>query len=348
MSLPKFFGLDIGDHSIKAIRLVDTLGGQPRLAGFAYGHTPMGIFTSSSEEAQERLANSIKNIIDSSNLAGIKQVVFAVPESHVVRRLMTLPYVDDESLDTAVAYEMKKWLGSPLNDARIDKVVVGEKMQGDFRVVDVLGIAVKLTYLDRYIKVLEMAGLEPIAAENEGVAVVRAIESIAKDVSSSYLIVDFGSDSTDVSVAYRDKLVYSDSIPYGSYSVTKAISQSFSMDFVKAEEYKKTYGIDPDNFNGKLSNVIAPVIDLILADVRKTLEYFRREFSEISPSKIFITGDAANMPGLVKYITDKLQITVELANAWRTIRVPERDIGFLKKNASAYTVAIGLAKKTDF
>lgn len=347
MSLPKFFGIDIGNHSIKAIRLSDD-SDKPKLLGFAYGATPMGILMSESEDAQQRLANAIKDIVKSSNLDGIKQVVFAVPESHVVRRLMTLPYVDDKSLETSVTYEMKKWLSYPLDDARIGKVIVGEKMQNDTKVVDVLGIAVKYTFLDRYIHVLEMAGLEPIAAETEGIATVRAISPMVKDIPGSYLIVDFGSGSTDVSVAYKDKLIYSDSIPYGSDSATKAISQSFSMDMIKAEEYKKTYGIDASHFNGKLANSLAPVIDLILSDVRKSLEYFRREFSEIAPSKIFITGDAGNMPGLGKYVADKLQIPVELANAWSSVLVPEKDMGYLKKNASAYTVAIGLAKKNDF
>jgi type IV pilus assembly protein PilM len=345
--LPKFFGLDIGNHSIKAIRLSDA-SDKPKLVGFAYGSTPAGILVSESEEAQAKLAEAIRDIIRSSNLANVKQVVFAVPESHVVRRLMTIPYVDDESLDTSVAFEMKKWLSSPLEDVRIGKVLVGEKMQNGAKVVDVLGIAVKIAYLDRYMNVLQMAGLEPIAAETECIATVRSIAPLARDLTSSYLIVDFGSGSTDVSVAFKDKLIYSDSIQFGSDSITKAISQSFSMDLVKAEEYKKTYGIDPTHFNGKLSGVIAPVADLILSDIRKSLEYFKREYSEIAPSKIYLTGDAANMPGLAKYVADKLQIVVELANAWSPILVPEKDMQFLKRNASAYTAAIGLAKKTDF
>jgi type IV pilus assembly protein PilM len=345
MSLPKFFGLDIGNHSIKAIRLTDDA--TPKLAGYAYGSTPLGILLSESEENQKRLAESIRDIIKSSNLASIKQVVFAVPESHVYRRLMTLPYVDDESLEKSVYWELKKWLSTPIDEVTLGTIIIGEKMQNDIKVVDVLAIAVKNTYLDRYMKVLEMAGLEPIAAETEGIAMVRAIYPLAKDVTSSYLIVDFGSSSTDVSVAFKDKLIYSDSIPYGSDSITKAVSQTFSMDLVKAEEYKKTYGMDAEHFQGKLANVINPVVDLILADVRKSLEYFRREFSEIAPSKVFITGEAANMPGLLKYVAEKLQITVEIANAWDSVLVPAKDTAFLRKSASAYTVAIGLAKKTD-
>ncbi len=347
MSLPKFFGLDIGNHSIKAIRLGGSLD-NPKLIGYAYGSTPMGILLSESEENQKRLASQIHDIIKSSNLTGIKNVVFAVPESHVYRRLMTLPFIDDESLQNAIYWEVKKYLTTPIQEVTLGTIIIGEKMQNDTRVADVLAIAVKNTYLDRYIKVLEAAGLEPIAAETEAIATVRAIAPMAKDITSSYLIVDFGSNSTDVSVAFKDKLIYSDSISYGSDSITKAVSQTFSMDLVKAEEYKKTYGMDMTHFGGKLANVINPVVDLILVDVRRSLEYFRREFSEIAPSKLFITGEAANMPGLVKYVSDKLQITVELANAWKAVQVPEKDAGFLKKNASAYTVAIGLAKKTDF
>jgi type IV pilus assembly protein PilM len=347
MSLPKFFGIDIGNHSIKAIRLSDDPS-KPKLLGFAYGSTPAGILVSDNDEVLRRLANSIRDVIKSSNLDGIKQVVFAVPESHVVRRLMTLPYVDDASLDTSVLFEMKKWISTSLDEVRINKVIVGEKLQADTKVVDVLGVAVKISYLDRYIKVLEMAGFEPIAAETEAISTVRAISPSAAATATSYLIVDFGSASTDVSVAYKDKLIYSDSIPYGSDSVTRAISQTFSMDVVKAEEYKKTYGVDPANFGGKLASSIYPVLDLILADVKKSLEYFRREYSEIAPSKVYLTGDAGNMPGLLKYVADKLQIPVELANAWSTVNVPDKDLTYLKRNASAYTVAIGLAKKTDF
>jgi type IV pilus assembly protein PilM len=346
MSLPKFFGIDIGNHSIKAIRLV-TEGNSLKLEGYAYGATPNGILLSESDESQQKLADSIRDIIRASNLSSIKKVVFAVPESHVYRRLMTLPYVDDESLENAVFWEIKKYLTTPVDEVTLGTIVIGEKMKNETRVADILVIAVKNAYLERYMKVLEMAGLEPVAAETEGIATVRAMSPITNQVTSSYLIVDFGSSSTDVSVAFKDKLIYSDSIAYGSDSITKAISQSFSMDVLKAEEYKKTYGMDVAHFEGKLASVITPVIDLILMDVRKSLEYFKREFSEIAPSKIFITGAAANMPGLLEYVKTKLRIDVELANAWQPIHVAERDAQILKSNSSAYTVAIGLAKKTD-
>jgi len=347
MSLPKFFGLDIGNHSIKAIRLEGSPD-KPKLTGFAYGSTPMGILLSESEDNQKRLAAAIRDIIKSSNLASIKKVVFAVPESHVYRRLMTLPYIDDESLEKSIYWEIKKYLTTPIDEVTLGTIIIGEKTQNDTRVADVLAIAVKNTYLERYMKVLELAGLEPIAAETEAIGTVRAIAPLAKDITSSYLIVDFGSNSTDVSVAFKDKLIYSDSISYGSDSITKAISQTFSMDAVKAEEYKKTYGMDTQHFQGKLANVVSPVVDMILVDVRRSLEYFRREFSEIAPSKIFITGEAAMMPGLISYVSEKLQIEVQLANAWQAVQVAEKDAGFLKRNASAYTVAIGLAKKSDF
>lgn len=346
MSLPKFFGLDIGNHSIKAIRLSSSHD-MPKLLGYAYGSTPSGILLSDSEENQERLAAAIHDIIKSSNLSSVKKVVFSVPEIHVYRRLMTLPFVDEETLRNSVYWELKKWLPTPIDEVTIDQIVIGEKMQNDTRVADVLAIAVKNDHLDRYIKVLEMAGLDPIAAETQAISTVRAISPSAQDITSSYLIVDFGSSSTDVSVAFKDNLIYSDSIAYGADSITRAISQTFSMDLIKAEEYKKTYGMDPNNFQGKLAAVVNPIIDLILEDVRKSLEYFRREFSEIAPSKIFITGAAANMPGLKDYLQNKLQISVELANPWEKVEVPNRDASFLKKNASAYSIAIGLARKED-
>lgn len=346
MSLPKFFGLDIGNHSIKAIKLSSDIE-NPRLEGYAYGSTPNGVLLSESEESLKKLADAIHDIIHSSNLSKIKKVVFAVPESHVYRRLMTLPYVDDESLQKAVYWELKKWLSNPVDEVTIGSIVIGEKMQNDVKVADVLAIAVKNTYLDRYMKVIEMAGFEPLAAETEAIATVRSIYPSTKNLSSSYMVADFGSNSTDVSVAFKDKLIYSDSISYGSDSITKAISQTFAMDAVKAEEYKKTYGMIESNFGGKLAGAIRPVVDLIIVDLRRSLEYFRREFSEIAPGQLFLTGDAALMPGLIEYISEKLQIPVSIANPLDSIHSNDKDLAFLRKNASAYTVALGLARKTD-
>lgn len=343
----RFFGLDIGNHSIKAIMLSGSAD-KPKLAGYAYGSTPSGILVSEDEESQKRLASSIKDIIKSSNLSRVKGVVFAIPESHVFKRLLTnLPYVNDDTLNSTIVWEVKKYLTTSVDEMTIDYIFIGEKNKDGMRVADVLAVAVKNQFIQRYIKVLELAGLEPVGAETEGIASVRALYPMVRDLSTSYLVVDFGSASTDVSVAYKDKLVYSDSISYGSDSITKAIAQTFSMDNTKAEEYKKTYGLDKNHFEGKLHEVVAPVVDMILVDVRRSLEYFKREFPEIAPAKILITGEAANMPGLMQYAGEKLGISVEIANAWTNIDVSGEDSQFLGKIASAFTVAVGLANKQD-
>lgn len=345
MALP-YFGLDIGNHSIKAIRL-DSTDLNTRLAGYAYGSTPAGVLSVQDEESFKRLAKAIKDILNSSNLASVKQVIFAVPESHVIRQLMHLPYMNDEELENSVIFEMKKWINTPIEQMRIDKVVIGEKIVDGQRIIDVLGVAVRIDYLDRYVELLSSIGLEPIAAETEGIATVRAIYPQATDLTSTYLIVDVGSQSTDVSMAFKYNLLYSDSIPYGSDSVTKAISQTFSLDLIKAEAYKKTYGMVRGNFGGKLADVIEPVIDVILNDVRRLIDFFRTEYSEIPPQRIYLTGEASNMPGFLEYCKEKLQLDVVIADPWTNIVIDSSDAAFLKKNPSAYTVAIGLARKSD-
>lgn len=343
----KFFGLDVGNHSIKALML----GGNPgryKVLGYAYGSTPSGIPFAEDEASQRNLASSIKDIIGSSNLSKVKGCVAAVPESHVFKRLLTnLPYIDEQSLGNTVMWEVKKYITTPLEDMTVDYIPIGEKTKDGMKVIDVLAVAIKNSFIERYVKILQMAGLNPMAIETEGIASVRALYPTVIDQGSSYFIVDFGSGSTDVCFAYNDKLVYSDSIAYGSDSITKAIAQTFGMDMVKAEEYKKTYGVDPQHFDGKLVNAINPVLDMILLDVRRSLEYFKKEFLEIAPKTILVTGEAAKMPGLMQYIQNKLQISVLQANPWQNIEVSENDKGFLMSYSSGFTVSIGLAMKQD-
>ena len=59
--------------------------------------------------------------------------------------------------------------------------------------------------------------------------------------------------------------------------------------------------------------------------------------------RIIVTGGTANLPGLVKYFSKELSISVEIGNPWKSVTYNKVLSGKLKKMSSDFSVAVGLA-----
>ena len=52
---------------------------------------------------------------------------------------------------------------------------------------------------------------------------------------------------------------------------TKIISDVFKLSLAKAEEYKRAYGLDKAQFEGKLFQAVTPVLSTLVGDVKKVV-----------------------------------------------------------------------------
>ena len=190
-----------------------------------------------------------------------------------------------------------------------------------------------------------MAKLEPIALETEGVASGRAIYRSAKVKDA--VILDFGSQSTDMAIMNNGDLIFSQSISVGSDSLTRAVATDFSFEYTQAEEYKRSYGLDPAQLDGKILASLKPVMDSIVAEVRRGIEFYKTRTLMVPPSQYMLIGDGALLPGLVQFLSQELNSSVQLADPWIGVKKSQKQAAVLAKGGPAYAVAVGLALKAD-
>jgi type IV pilus assembly protein PilM len=209
----------------------------------------------------------------------------------------------------------------------------------------ILIVAAPKNLVNIYVNIIKTAGLEPVALETEAVAIARAI-GYRSDLDKA-LIVDMGAQSTDISIMNNKRPVYSQSISTGSDALTKAIAADFSFEYVQAEEYKRNYGLDKTQLEGKIYNSLKPVMDLITTEIQKAIEFFRSKNPNSMPSKVVITGDGALLPGIVVYYAETLGMEVQLGNPWEYIQMNKNQAQVISKGAPGYTVAVGLALKDE-
>lgn len=352
MNLPEFFGLDIGNHSIK-VGQVKWKGNKPKLIAVGKSSTPIGIIGSENEGHHKELA---KHIQKAKKEAGIKtnRVVVGLPESKIFTQLITIPKVEDDKIEELIHWEAKKYVPIPIDEVRVDWIFLGERTISGKTHLDLFLIAAPNNLVNRFVKVLKLGGFEPLGIETESVATTRSLwwkqqlglADSAEIDNTPVMVLDFGANSTDLAVAIGGTLLFSQSLVTGSDALTEAIASDFGLEMQQAEEYKRSYGLDPNQLEGKIANSLKPIMNVIVSEAVKTLDFFKSRFQKSVPRRLLLVGDGAKLPGIMNFMATELGIETSIANPFGEVEISKGIKNKLDDNASVgYSVAVGLALK---
>lgn len=339
--LPAHVGIDFGFHSVKAVELKN-VGATPELLNFGSQKTPHGVINSEDVSHQKQLADALRTLYNNTHFS-TKNVVMALPEFSVFTRFLEFPGVKAEELEEAVFYEAKQYIPMPIDDVQMSYVTLGFDQEKNAH--RVLLVAAPKKIIDIYINVVAEAGLEPLAIETESVAMGRAMYLATK--MKHMVMLDFGSNSTDMSILSDGNLVFSQSIAIGSDSLTQTIVNKFSFDYQQAEEYKRNYGVVPGVLEGKVYEVLKPIIDSTVTEIKRGVEFYKNKTLASAPTHYLLSGDGALLPGLAEYISTALGVDAMLADPWKNIIVPPKFKNLVAKSGASYSVSLGLALKDE-
>lgn len=340
-SLPPHIAVDFGSHSLKLIQLVKQRNDIWEVKALSSVQTPPEVTNSYKEEHKTQLVESMKELVADANPT-IKEVAVALPENTVFSRVLTIPKVSDDELTATIYWQLKQYLPYPIEDVQSDHTVLSVDQTGQRKV---LVVAAPKKLVDLYVEILERAGLLPVAVESETLASLRTIRN-TQSVTDA-VILDLGANSTDMAIMVNSELFFSQSIGTGSDLLTKALVNEFQLSYAQAEEYKRSFGMKQDVGEGKVKNAIKPVLDIIITEVMRGIEFFKTEIMMQPPAKVILTGEGALLPALSEYVNSVLGYEVSLADPFEKVVLPEKLQATLKQSGPAYTVAIGLCMKED-
>lgn len=339
--LPDHVGIDFGTHTVKAVELKN-ITTQPQLVNLGSQLTPRGAINSEERQDQKRLAEALKLLYANSRIKNTS-VVMALPEFSVFTRFLEFPGVKQEELKESVYYEAKQYLPIPIEEVQMSYVVIGFNEQKS--APRVLLVAAPKKIIEIYMNIANFANLDLIAIETESVAMGRAMFRSLK--KKDCVMLDFGANSTDMSIMTNGSLVFSQSISIGSDSLTQSIVNKFNFDYKRAEEFKRAYGLIPDAVEGKIYAALTPIVESIMVEIRRGIEFYKNKTMSGAPTEYLLNGDGALLPGLTEYISKSLGVSAQVANPWFNIVVDNRFKNTVAKSGASYSVAIGLSLKEE-
>lgn len=338
--MKSLLGLDIGSHSIKLIEI----GGSstdPHLLAAGSIPTPSKALQSTIEADHQAIAMAIKQLIKETG-AKSSSVALALPESQVFTRVIEVPALSQRELSSAISWEAEQYVPLPLDQVNIDYSILRTAKETGTNKMDVLLVAAPKSLLDKYLSIIELAELIPVAAETEIIATSRALVRSVTVVKNAVLLVSLGAQTTDLAILRNGVLAFTRSISAGGEALSRALIAGLDFNLNQAEEFKRTYGLEQDKLQGKIVTAVKPIMDTIIGEMKRALSFYTEKHKEEHIETILLSGGTAKLPGMVVYIAQNMGLEAQLGNPWIGIK---RDARFtiLDKEGPTFTVAVGLA-----
>lgn len=339
-------GLDIGFSSIKMVA-ISQKDNAPKLISLGMISSPRPGIASDAELDLESVSQAIKTLTEEVK-PPTKDVVIALPESRIFTRVIyDLPFLSNEELSQAIVYAAEEFVPMPIQDVNLNyQVIFRSPHKGPNSRTVVFVVASPKTLINKYISILQNSGLKPQSIETEVIAVSRALVT-NNQFSPTTLIIQLGALTTDYAVVSEGLILLTRSISTGGIALTRAIAQSFNFELVQAEEYKKVYGILADQLEGKLYQILKPIVDVIVAEGRRVIQAHEGQNPQLGVKRVVLTGGGAQLPGIVQFFASALGLEVQEADPWSGVQMDASLKAKIANEGPMYSVALGLALRED-
>jgi type IV pilus assembly protein PilM len=336
-------GIDLGSYAIKCARVMNNRGAG-ELLQLASTYNPVGQFLPSDQGLFQKLAETLKQFASENHLRG-KVVRVAVPETLAYTSVITMPYLSDAELASSIHWEAEQHITVPIDEINLEYEVLykprKDEVAGKMRV---LLVGARKDVIERLVNLFKEAGIEVVGLETVLLGVYRALAPAIK-VEGAAIVVHIGALTSDILIVHNGELVLTYTIQTGGLAFTRAIEKGLELPPSQAEEYKRAYGMDPAQLEGRVRQVLVPVLNILVAEIRKAMQYYQTGHVMTPIRKMVVSGGSAYLPGLPAYLAETFAFELVVANPLETVTA---HAGIkLPPDLAAYSAAIGLASHQE-
>lgn len=332
--MPTSVSIDVGSYTIKAVQA-------KKLKPLTIDRTvevfnPVGNAMPTDDVAVEKLSKVIDTMFQDHGL-GRTDVRLSLPEHVVSTKIISIPVLNDAELASAINWQAEQHIPIPLDELSLEYQVLSRPQNRNDKAAQmrVLLVGVRKQIIDKYLEVFLRIGIEPSILETNVLSVFRAMQPKLDDPTT--LVVHMGAATTDMFVVHNGELRFVYTYGSGGQVLSRTIEQAIQLDSKQAEQYKRTYGIDPAQLGGKMREVLLPTLRLTTLEMQKTMQFFVTLAPGETVKRILLSGGASQLPGYVQYVTEQLGVEVLMATPFNGVtgEVPAT-------NQEAFSVCTGL------
>lgn len=349
-------GVDIGTSAIKAAYLVKGVNGY---AARLLAIEPVDLFDEEGNDAgPEAQEAALARLVERCKLKGTR-CALGVDEDVVAPRYFSFPMLDTpEQIEQAVKFEAAEVIPFDISECLLDWQIYDPEPQ--VQKTEGMFIAARREAVDLRYEIARNCGLMPIIVDHDGLALTNAfLESGGgSPPERTTLVVNIGHKTTNLTIITPNGRAYVRDINVGGLSITRAISSMYQTDLTESEIIKTGGVIGEPNSPEHLAK-LQPDLHAILSDgagqlisgIRESVGFYTAQRFIQGVEEVWITGGAANFPGLPEYLGQAFGVPTTGWNPLQDISLAAVEEGKNPARADAlgprFAVAIGLAMRPD-
>lgn len=359
-------GLDIGSHSIKMVALRAAKGDLPfELTHFGLADLPEDVIVDGSIVEPDVVARAITQLFDQHKVRSAL-VATSISGNAVIVRRVNMPRGDADELRESFRWEAEQYIPFDINEVDLDFAILDEDAPND--TMDVVLVAAKRDRVDEYVDVVDLAKRSAAIMDVDAFAIQNAFEfSYPERQFEDIAILNLGSSLINMAVLEGGQPAFWRDIAIGMRQFVVALQREFMLDPFDAEEvlrragrqgYKADDGLVDWSADGeegaklrdaasdpRVGEVIGEVSDQIVAEIRKTFDFYQSQALRDHFDAVFLAGGGAYVGELASRLESHLGWPVERFDSMRRVLVPERgfDRDYVAANSPQVALALGLA-----
>ncbi|WP_193788996.1 type IV pilus assembly protein PilM, partial [Zavarzinella formosa] len=353
---PGFWGIDIGQCALKAIRL-EMIGGVVTTTAFDYVEHPK-ILSQPDANPDELTREALEKFLERNPVKG-DMVAMSVPGQSGLARFVKLPPVEEKKIGDIVKFEAKQQIPFPLDEVVWDFQKISDGVVTDGFAIDTeIGLfAMKRDMISRFIGHFLNVKMEVHTVQMAPLALVNFLTyemmkrggpdgepapPAAPGKKKCVVGMDIGTDGSNLVITDAARIIWQRPIPIGGNHFTRALTKELKLTFAKAEHLKRNAAKSPELAN--ILKALKPVLTEFVGEVQRSLGYFTNTHRDAQIEYLVGMGSAFRLPGLQKFLAEKLQLDVRKPAKFARI-TGEAVTGapVFMENLLSYPVAYGLA-----
>jgi len=328
--------IDIGTYTIKAIS--GKPGKKPVIEKVIESFNTSGIVVPTDDAQMEKLVELLSNFISDNKLSP-SNVRLSLPENIVSTKIINMPRLSDAEVSSAIGWQAEQYIPIPPEELTLEhRILYRPPKKNTNEQMKVLLIGTRKSLVDKFIMTFNYLGIEPVLLETQILSVIRSLQFMPTDPTT--LIVHMGANTTILAVIHGGQLAFVFNHMSGSQTLTKSLQHSLGLNTEQAEQYKRQYGLDEAQFQGKVKAALEPAVKTLTDAMQKAIRFFVNQNPTVTVQRILLSGGGVQLLNLVPYVTNVLGAETMVATPFAASsgNIPEA-------NHAAMSVCVGLLNR---
>jgi len=335
-------GLDIGSRTIKVAEAEEK---KKKWVLKKFGITDLrpGLIEDGAIRNPEGVAEAIRQLFKANKIKEINTAISVGGYSVIVKNI-NIQTMEEKQLRETIQFEAEQYIPFDIKDVNLDFQILGENAENPNQ-MDVVLVAAKKEFVEDYVKMVQMAGLNPCIMDVDAFALQNIYEANYDMEGENVALIDIGANKTTLSILKGTYSVFMRDVSLGCNQISSKIVSLAGCTLEEAEELYSTEKSDKIS-SKELVDIVTSVVTDWCTEIRRALDFFYSTYPNDQIRKIVLSGGGANIKKFRQLLGVETSSEVEMINPFIKFSVDSSfDESYLEKIAPQAAIAMGLAMR---